>query len=255
MNKKKLMALCLIVCLLAIAVVGGSLAYFTDKDAVENTFTTGNVAIDLTEAVVEKVEDKNVDNYGDLVPVDAVNQRKDVNDDSMADVYDYGKLYPGQNIYKDPTIENTGDELAYVAAKIIVTDGAGDINALIGVPGYDNLDITQIAKGGLISEASTQVTGWNGLSMVYETATCVIYQEASKADSEYVFYIFIKKAMDPGASVTLFDTLFINEKWDNAEMDNLKELSIKVEAYATQEYGFKDCFTAITTAFDTAFNF
>lgn len=47
--KKKITALCLCVALLAVAVVGASLAYFTDTDKATNTFTVGNVKIDLIE--------------------------------------------------------------------------------------------------------------------------------------------------------------------------------------------------------------
>ena len=48
--KKKIIALCLIVALAATAVIGGTLAYFTDTtEAMVNEFTVGNVKIDLTE--------------------------------------------------------------------------------------------------------------------------------------------------------------------------------------------------------------
>lgn len=48
--KKKLTAVALVVCMLAIMLVGASLAYFTDKTETEvNTFTVGNVDIKLTE--------------------------------------------------------------------------------------------------------------------------------------------------------------------------------------------------------------
>lgn len=47
--KKKILVLCLVVALAVTAVVGGTLAYFTDKDAETNTFTVGNVKIDLIE--------------------------------------------------------------------------------------------------------------------------------------------------------------------------------------------------------------
>ncbi len=47
--KKKITALCLCVALLAVAVVGASLAYFTDTDAKTNVFTTGKVDITLNE--------------------------------------------------------------------------------------------------------------------------------------------------------------------------------------------------------------
>ena len=47
--KKKLTAIFLCVALVAIAVVGASLAYFTDTKTETNTFTVGNVKIDLIE--------------------------------------------------------------------------------------------------------------------------------------------------------------------------------------------------------------
>ena len=48
--KKKLTAVALIVCMLAIMLVGASLAYFTDTDSAENTFTMGKVDISLSES-------------------------------------------------------------------------------------------------------------------------------------------------------------------------------------------------------------
>lgn len=47
--KKKLTALALVVVLLAVAVVGGSLAYFTDTKEATNVMTFGNVSIEMTE--------------------------------------------------------------------------------------------------------------------------------------------------------------------------------------------------------------
>ena len=113
--KKKILAIVLCVAMLAIAIVGGTMAYFTDTKAQTNTFTTGNVSIKLDEVVVQKVEDSTKDTYGDLV---AKGDGSRTEDDQ-----DYGKLYPGQKIAKDPTITNTGSEDAYIAAKITVTMG------------------------------------------------------------------------------------------------------------------------------------
>lgn len=47
--KKKVISLCLCVALLAVAVIGGTMAYFTDMDAATNTFTVGKVDIELEE--------------------------------------------------------------------------------------------------------------------------------------------------------------------------------------------------------------
>ena len=52
--KKKLTAIFLCVALVAIAVVGASLAYFTDKDNATNTFTVGKVDITLQETFDEE---------------------------------------------------------------------------------------------------------------------------------------------------------------------------------------------------------
>ena len=52
--KKKLIATSLVVAMLAIAVIGGSLAYFTDNDSATNTFTVGNVKIDLLESTLHR---------------------------------------------------------------------------------------------------------------------------------------------------------------------------------------------------------
>lgn len=52
--KKKITAIFLCVALLAIAIVGASLAYFTDTDAATNTFTVGNVKIDLLESSLHR---------------------------------------------------------------------------------------------------------------------------------------------------------------------------------------------------------
>ena len=47
--KKKLTAVALVVCMLAIMLVGASLAYFTDTDEATNTFTVGKIDITLKE--------------------------------------------------------------------------------------------------------------------------------------------------------------------------------------------------------------
>lgn len=47
--KKKILAMCLCIAMLATAIVGGTLAYFTDTDEATNTFTTAKVNIALIE--------------------------------------------------------------------------------------------------------------------------------------------------------------------------------------------------------------
>lgn len=91
--KKKLTAIALVVALLAVAVIGGTLAYFTDTDSAKNTFTVGNVKIDLIEQ--EKTEQGLVDFEQDklLVP---------------------GKSNDGNAVSKIVTVKNTGKNDAWV---------------------------------------------------------------------------------------------------------------------------------------------
>lgn len=55
--KKKVTAIALAVCILAVAVIGATMAYFTDTDSKTNTFTFGGVDIELTET--SKEDEKN----------------------------------------------------------------------------------------------------------------------------------------------------------------------------------------------------
>lgn len=97
--KKKITALCLCVALLAIAVVGASLAYFTDTKTAENTFTVGNVQIKLDEANVN-------DPTGDRVTSN-----------------EYTGVTPGLTYAKDPIVHNTGDNDAWIRMTITVDNG------------------------------------------------------------------------------------------------------------------------------------
>lgn len=51
--KKKVTAIALAVCILAVAVIGATMAYFTDTDSKTNTFTFGGVDIELNETSEE----------------------------------------------------------------------------------------------------------------------------------------------------------------------------------------------------------
>lgn len=90
--KKKLTAVALVVCMLAIMLVGASLAYFTDKtETKENVFTVGNVKIKLDEP-----------NWNE-------NQN--------------GKFVPGSNFAKDPTITvDENSENCFVFMKLTVNE-------------------------------------------------------------------------------------------------------------------------------------
>lgn len=80
MNKRKIVMMALSIMMVAILAIGGSLAYLTDTDTKTNTFTFGNVDIQLNEVFPET------------------------------------ELKPGENnaLQKVVTVENTGSEDAYM---------------------------------------------------------------------------------------------------------------------------------------------
>ena len=80
MNKRKIILLAALLVMVAILGVGGTLAYFTAEDSATNTFTVGNVKIELTEPNWEEAED----------------------------------VYPGQVLPKDPKVTNVGTNPCYV---------------------------------------------------------------------------------------------------------------------------------------------
>lgn len=96
--KKKILALTLCVAMLAIMLVSGTLAYFTDTNAKTNTFTVGNVDIDLTEPKWDETGSKDAED-----------------------------VYPGEALAKDPTVTNNGANPCFV--RISVTGWDALINA------------------------------------------------------------------------------------------------------------------------------
>ena len=68
MNKKKLFALVAILALAITSVVGGTLAYFTDDESATNTFTMGNVEIELFETPDEDEDGEWDGQLSDLAP-------------------------------------------------------------------------------------------------------------------------------------------------------------------------------------------
>ena len=125
--KKKLTAVALIVCMLAIMLVGASLAYFTDEDEATNTFTVGNVTIDLTEPKWDEAGSK-----------------------------DAPEVYPTEALAKDPTVTNTGANPCFVRIKVTGWDclaPAGNItyrtDYVPGALGQEFQTIPQILIGVL----------------------------------------------------------------------------------------------------------
>ena len=96
MTKKKILVLALTIAMVAILAVGGSLAYLTDTKTATNTFTVGNVNIELIEQ--EK-----------LAGEETLKPYKDGDK-----VLKPGKSNDGNAVSKIVTVENTGANDAWV---------------------------------------------------------------------------------------------------------------------------------------------
>lgn len=119
--KKKVLAIVLCIAMLAIAVAGGTLAYFTDNEQATNEYTIGSVEIDLYETA------EHVDGAGNVVDEKQENLGKDSDD---ATNYKYNNILPGDTMTKVVTVENTGKSDAYIALAV-KQENYGNFNANI----------------------------------------------------------------------------------------------------------------------------
>lgn len=103
--KKKITALFLCVALAAIAIVGASLAYFTDTDNETNTFAVGNVKIDLIEQ--ERGENG-------LQPFTQDKKLSPIIGSAQGEKDELGMPTAKNYVDKMVTVRNTGSEKAYI---------------------------------------------------------------------------------------------------------------------------------------------
>jgi len=126
--KKKILAISLVVAMLAIAVIGGTLAYFTDEDAADNVFTMGSVDIELYESRYHRqgMMDADTSNDGKVYTDDEIIADAETYQDQYLAVQ--GKdIVPGRIVMKNPYIKNTGKSAAYVRTRVILDAGLLDI--------------------------------------------------------------------------------------------------------------------------------
>lgn len=221
--KKKILAITLCVAMLAIALVSGTMAYFTDTHAQTNTFTMGKVDIELTEPNYVPAED------GKL------------------------KVFPGQSYDKDPTITVAADsEDCYLVATVTITKRAN----LYALYADDTTGVKQpwglslAGNGGMVSggvagyaaEGKTD-NGLEGtmLTLDGQEVAFVVYSEDVSGDTITYTYYF-KQIHKAGDVEVLFQQVNVPAIIDNGDIDS--DLEIIVKAYAIQEVGFADVYEA-----------
>ena len=265
--KKKITAICLCVALLAVAIVGATLAYFTDTKSATNTFTVGNVKIDLIESRFHR---EGNDNSGDTSipdPTQTASGMKYVTDghkaftdaEIKADAEKYSEyigergknMVPGRNFAKCPYVVNTGANDAYVRIRVMIphdgdVDNGGIINAMFCSTATSSGEFQQGANGENWPVVETNgYTDENGLKYDVYTYTRTEPLKAG-AMTEWNVWNFV----GIGKNVTNADIeKAIEKKVITTATDGTMSLNVLVQADAIQAEGFTDA-TAAFAAFD-----
>lgn len=214
MKKKSILMAAIAVMLVAVLVVGGTLAYFTDTKSATNTFTMGNVKITLDETNVN-------DPQGARVTENTYN------------------VYPGAVVTKDPVVHNTGKNAAYIRATVNVSNWMNLVAAYY--PDFKETFPNDGYKAALNLLVGELGEGWSVVG-VEAGDTFTIGQ----FDAKFILKYDGKLAADE-STTAMFQTVTIPAGIDNANADSLS--SVKVVAQAIQADGF-DTWDDAFAAFD-----
>lgn len=214
MKKKTILMAAIAVMLVAVLVVGGTLAYFTDTKSATNTFTMGNVKITLDETNVN-------DPQGARVTENTYN------------------VYPGAVVTKDPVVHNTGKNAAYIRATVNVSNWMNLVAAYY--PDFKETFPNDGYKAALNLLVGELGEGWSVVG-VEAGDTFTIGQ----FDAKFILKYDGKLAADE-STTAMFQTVTIPAGIDNVNADSLS--SVKVVAQAIQADGF-DTWDDAFAAFD-----
>ena len=259
--KKKIVALCLCVALAVIAIGGATLAYFTDTADKTNTFTVGNVKIELIE------------------------QERDGNG-VLKDFTQNKKLYPIVGSAQGPmdklclpeaknyvdkvvTIKNTGSEAAYIRAYFAIPsaldDGYDTFNAGKNVMhfnfgkyyGDDGNTILSTDKEQWVWKHGDNNSKWNYFETTidgikYNVYFADYYQTvaAGATTMRFVQGVYLDQSFnikDDGA-YAFNEKITLDEGWD------WNKVSCPVFAIACQSEGFDNAAAAFEAAFGANYN-
>lgn len=199
-NKPLLVTLC-VVLVIATAVVG-TLAFLTDREEVVNTFTVGNVLIDLTET--------DVDTAGDPIPNAPRVQANEYH------------LLPGLDYTKDPQITVKAEsEESYVRMMVTIED----MDKLLAIMGQDFLP-------------ETVVEGWD--PAIWSCVGYTDDGQGNRT-YEFRYHTTVS-TMGTGDQVleALFQSFTVPQEINGEELATLKDVRIVVQGHAIQAQPFAD---------------
>ena len=271
--KKKLIAISLVVAMLAVAIVGGSLAYFTDTKSATNTFTVGNVKIELLESQYHRVNAGKGNATGETEPrsggylwaanVDMQGTTEntpnyvtsgedwdglyfsDAQIEADAKTYKDGyfaehsqNMVPGANVRKNPYVKNTGASDAYIRIRTLIPVSLFDV--IDSGPSY--WTTTAMNEGQVTSNAVN----------TYLTSGPAAVKQVERDGIMYYEYDFtFVKAVKPGELTfwNVWGNIAINKDATAEDLANVESFDVIFEADAIQADGFADAAAAFA-AFD-----
>ena len=254
--KKKILVLCLVVALAATAIIGGTLAYFTDTDEETNTFTAGGVEIDLIEQQVNEDGTALEDFEQNQVLMPIVGSAQGAKDQ-------FGQPVAENYIDKIVTIENTGKSDAYVRAYFAIPsaldDGYETFNAGANILHFNFGNENGVSTEG-VQWSWMHGNKWNYFEttidgVAYNVYFADYYQvlPAGETTEQFLSGVYLDKSFD------MKDGKYyaFGKEVDLSGLINADgELAIKcpVKAVAVQAAGFGSVDAAITEAFGAQFN-
>ena len=247
--KKKITALFLCVALAAIAIVGASLAYFTDTDNETNTFAVGNVKIDLIEQ--ERGENG-------LQPFTQDKKLSPIVGSAQGEKDELGMPTAKNYVDKMVTVRNTGSEKAYIRAYFAIPaaldDGYETFNAganiLHGNFGNKIVDGTVYTTFG--AEWNWMHDGkWNYFETTMDGVNYNVYfadyyqpVAANETTEQLICGVYLDKNVD------MKDGKYIDTRYPNADLSILEgTVKYPVFAVAVQAEGFDTAAAAMDAAF------
>lgn len=268
--KKKILAVCLCVAMLAIAIVGGTLAYFTDTDVKTNVITVGNVSAELYESRYHRgaTGDSYLKMTGQPEPLDdativadSVTYQNDYLAKATLMPFDLKSSHRVQSMFEECTVAKN----AYVQNTSKTNDCFVRVRYMVPASVAPYLDIfytdtqfiaadSDIAK----ADARTLVNTDKGepiITAVNSSGVNFTQQTNTQKDGYYVAEFIYAERLTPGeftqyspiSKITLIPS--VSEKTIQSLYLNNRQFEIKVEADVIQADGFLNAVEAFN-AFD-----
>ncbi|MEF2814067.1 MAG: SipW-dependent-type signal peptide-containing protein [Oscillospiraceae bacterium] len=262
MKKKTILVAAIAVMLVAALVVGGTLAYFTDKDNATNTFTVGNVSIDLIEQQRQLGENGN--KTTELEAFKSGQSLYPIVGSAQGEKDALGMPIAKNYVDKMVTIKNTGSEKAYIRAYFAIPsaldDGYETFNAGKNVLHFN---FGNKVENGVITSTEgnewkwTHGSKWNYFETTigdikYNVYYADYYQalDAHATTEQLVQGVYLDKSFDMKAdgAYAFGQKLALDEGWD------WNNVTCPVYAVAVQAEGFDSASAAMDAAFGAQYN-